>query len=101
MSPEDVTIVNTPTNETPQVLASGAVDAVAAWQPSSGQALKVVSGSKPIFTSNTTAPSVSISIPGPTGSWESSCDGFPPARCHPMARSSHAQRICFSVRTTK
>ena len=51
MSPEDVTIVNTPTNETPQVLASGAVDAVAAWQPSSGQALKVVSGSKPIFTS--------------------------------------------------
>lgn len=51
MSPEDVTIVNTPTNETPQVLASGAVDAVAAWQPSSGQALKVVAGSKPIFTS--------------------------------------------------
>jgi NitT/TauT family transport system substrate-binding protein len=51
MSSEDVTIVNTPTNETPQVLASGAVDAVAAWQPSSGQALKVVSGSKPIFTS--------------------------------------------------
>lgn len=51
MSPDDVTIVNTPTNETPQVLASGAVDAVAAWQPSSGQALKVVAGSKPIFTS--------------------------------------------------
>ena len=54
MSPDDVTIVNTPTNETPQVLASGAVDAVAAWQPSSGQALKVVSGSKPIFTSKDT-----------------------------------------------
>jgi NitT/TauT family transport system substrate-binding protein len=51
MKPEDVIIVNTPTNETPQVLASGAVDAVAAWQPSSGQALKVVAGSKPIFTS--------------------------------------------------
>lgn len=54
MSPDDVTIVNTPTNETPQVLASGAVDAIAAWQPSSGQALKVVSGSKPIFTSKDT-----------------------------------------------
>jgi NitT/TauT family transport system substrate-binding protein len=51
MEASDVTIVNTPTNETPQVLASGAVDAVAAWQPSSGQALKVVSGSKPIFSS--------------------------------------------------
>ena len=46
-----ITIVNTPTNETPQVLASGAVDAIAAWQPSSGEALKLVSGSKPIFTS--------------------------------------------------
>lgn len=46
-----VTIVNTPTNETPQVLSSGAVDAIAAWQPNSGEALKLVSGSKPIFTS--------------------------------------------------
>ncbi len=54
MAASDVTIVNTPTNETPQVLASGAVDAVVAWQPSSGQALKVVSGSKPIFTSKDT-----------------------------------------------
>jgi len=54
MEATDVTIVNTPTNETPQVLASGAVDAIVAWQPSSGQALKVVSGSKPIFTSKDT-----------------------------------------------
>jgi NitT/TauT family transport system substrate-binding protein len=51
MTDEDVSLVNTPTNETPQVLASGAVDAVAAWQPNSGQALKTVQGSKPIFTS--------------------------------------------------
>lgn len=51
MEPDAVTIVNTPTNETPQVLSSGAVDAISAWQPSSGQALKVVSGSKPIYTS--------------------------------------------------
>ena len=48
---EDVTIVNTPTNETPQVLASKAVDAIGAWQPSSGQALKALPGSKPVFTS--------------------------------------------------
>ncbi len=48
---DTVTVVNTPTNNTPQVLASGAVDAIAAWQPSSGQALKTVAGSTPIFTS--------------------------------------------------
>ncbi len=51
MKPEDVTIVNTPTNETAQVLGSKAVDAIAAWQPNSGQALKVLPGSTPIFTS--------------------------------------------------
>jgi NitT/TauT family transport system substrate-binding protein len=51
MKAEDVTIVNTPTNETPQVFASKAVDAVGAWQPSSGQALKALPGSKPVFTS--------------------------------------------------
>src|SRR5262245_7002596 len=33
MSESDVELVNVPTNETPQVLASGQVDAVAAWQP--------------------------------------------------------------------
>jgi len=48
---DEVEIVNTPTNETPQVLASGAVDAIAAWQPNSGQALKTVAGSTPVFTS--------------------------------------------------
>lgn len=48
---DDVTIVNTPTNETPQVLASKAVDAIGAWQPNSGQALKALPGSKPVFTS--------------------------------------------------
>lgn len=47
----DVELVNTPTNETPQVLKSGAVSAIAAWQPNSGQALKAVSGSKPIYSS--------------------------------------------------
>jgi len=47
----DVELVNVPTNETAQVLASGEVDAVVAWQPSSGQALKLVPGSKAVYTS--------------------------------------------------
>lgn len=51
MSEADVEIVNTPTNQTPQVLASGQVDAIAAWQPNAGQALKAVAGSTPIYTS--------------------------------------------------
>ncbi len=51
LSADDVTWVNVPTDETPQVLASGDVAAVAAWQPNSGQALKTVSGSSAVFTS--------------------------------------------------
>ena len=51
MTEKDVTLVNSKTNETPQVLASGQVAAVAAWQPSSGQAMKGVPGSQPIYTS--------------------------------------------------
>ncbi len=51
MKSTDVTIKNTPTNSTPQVFASGEVDAIGAWQPNSGQALKLVPGSKPVFTS--------------------------------------------------
>jgi NitT/TauT family transport system substrate-binding protein len=47
----DVKLVNFATNETPQALSSGQVAAVAAWYPVSGQALKAVPGSKPIFTS--------------------------------------------------
>ncbi|WP_373019678.1 ABC transporter substrate-binding protein [Thiomicrorhabdus sp.] len=47
----DVELVNVPTNETPQVLASGQVDAIVAWQPSSGSALQLVPGSKAIYTS--------------------------------------------------
>ena len=51
LSEKDVKLVNVPTNETPQVLASGDVDAVVAWQPSSGIALQQVPGSKAIYTS--------------------------------------------------
>jgi len=47
----DVELVPTPTNQTPQVLASGQVDAIAAWQPNSGQALKAVPGATAIYTS--------------------------------------------------
>ena len=51
MSESDVELVNMPTHETPKAFASGNVDAVVAWQPNSGQALKAVAGSKAIFTS--------------------------------------------------
>lgn len=51
LSADDVTTVNTPTDQTPQVLKSGSVSAICAWQPNSGQALKAVDGSKAIFTS--------------------------------------------------
>jgi NitT/TauT family transport system substrate-binding protein len=51
MKEEDVTLVNVPTNETPQALASGGVDAIGAWYPVAGQALQQVAGSKPLFTS--------------------------------------------------
>ena len=48
----DVELVNVPTDETPQALKSGDVDAIVAWQPNSGAALKEVPGSKAIFTSD-------------------------------------------------
>jgi NitT/TauT family transport system substrate-binding protein len=47
----DVKLVNVPTHQTAQTLSSGNVDAIGAWQPNSGQALKAVAGSKAIFTS--------------------------------------------------
>jgi NitT/TauT family transport system substrate-binding protein len=47
----DVTVINAKTNETPQVLASGQVDAIGAWQPNSGQAMKAVPGARPLYTS--------------------------------------------------
>jgi NitT/TauT family transport system substrate-binding protein len=51
MTEADVELVNVPTNETPQVLASGDVDAIVAWQPNSGMALELVPGTKPVYTS--------------------------------------------------
>jgi NitT/TauT family transport system substrate-binding protein len=51
MSQSDITLVNTPTNNVPQVLGSGSVAAGCAWYPISGQALTQVPGSKGIYTS--------------------------------------------------
>jgi NitT/TauT family transport system substrate-binding protein len=51
MSANDVTLVGTPTNNTPQVLASGSVAAIGAWYPISYQAIQQTPGSKHIFTS--------------------------------------------------
>src|SRR6266700_342325 len=52
MHEKDVTLVNAKTNETPQVLGSGQVAAIGAWQPISGQAMRALPGSHPIYTSN-------------------------------------------------
>ena len=51
MKESDVELLNVPTHETPQTLASGQVSAIVAWQPNSGEALKQVPGSRPIFSS--------------------------------------------------
>lgn len=47
----EVQLVNVETHQTAQTLASGQVSAIGAWQPNSGEALKAVPGSKPIYTS--------------------------------------------------
>ncbi len=51
MKEKEVKLVNAKTNETPQVLASGQVSAIGAWQPVSGQAMKGSPGAHPIYTS--------------------------------------------------
>jgi NitT/TauT family transport system substrate-binding protein len=51
MTQNDVTLVGTPTNNTPQTLASGSVAAIGAWYPISYQALSQVAGSTRLFTS--------------------------------------------------
>lgn len=51
MSESDVTLVNAKTNETPQVLGSGDVAAVGAWQPIAGEAMRGSPGAHPLYTS--------------------------------------------------
>ena len=51
LSQDRFEIINVATHQTPEVLATGEVDAIAAWQPNSGQALRALAGSSAIFTS--------------------------------------------------
>jgi NitT/TauT family transport system substrate-binding protein len=51
MKAGDIEIVNSKTNELPQVFGSGDITAVGAWEPVAGQARKAVPGSKAIYTS--------------------------------------------------
>jgi NitT/TauT family transport system substrate-binding protein len=51
MSLSSVTLVNTVTNNTPQVLGSGSVAAIGAWQPIADQARIALPGSRAIYTS--------------------------------------------------
>ena len=47
----EVKLVNSATNQLPQVFNSPDISAIAVWQPVAGQALKAVAGSKIIYTS--------------------------------------------------
>ena len=51
MALSSVTLVNTPTNNTPQVLGSGSVAAIGAWQPIADQARLALPGSRAVYTS--------------------------------------------------
>jgi NitT/TauT family transport system substrate-binding protein len=51
LSEKDVELVNMPTHQAAQTLASGQVSAIVAWQPNSGAALELVKGSKSLYTS--------------------------------------------------
>jgi NitT/TauT family transport system substrate-binding protein len=51
MKPGDIDIVNSKTNEMPQVLASKDIAAVGAWEPIAGQARRAVPGAKAVYTS--------------------------------------------------
>lgn len=50
LTEKDVELVNMATHQAAQVLASGDVDAIVAWQPHSGMALKASEGSSAIYT---------------------------------------------------
>jgi NitT/TauT family transport system substrate-binding protein len=47
----EVTVTNMANNELPNALASAGLDAISAWQPASGQALRLVPGATTLFTS--------------------------------------------------
>jgi NitT/TauT family transport system substrate-binding protein len=51
LTEKDVRLVNVKTDDTPNALRNGYVDAIAAWQPHGGAALKALPGSSVIFSS--------------------------------------------------
>lgn len=51
LNESDVTMINSKTSDAAEILASGQVDAVGAFQPNAGQALQRVPGSRAIYTS--------------------------------------------------
>ncbi len=51
MKESDVSLVNIKINDTPQALGAGDLAAIGVFEPSASQALKLVPGSKPIYTS--------------------------------------------------
>lgn len=51
MQDSDIKLVNSVTNELPQVFTSPDINAIAVWQPVANQALKAVPGSKIIYSS--------------------------------------------------
>ncbi|MDR0932299.1 MAG: ABC transporter substrate-binding protein, partial [Victivallales bacterium] len=51
MTEQDITLINMPTHQAVQTLASGEVAAIVAWQPNCGAALDEVKGSSEIYTS--------------------------------------------------
>lgn len=50
LTEKDVTLVPMPTHQAAQVLSSGDVDAIVAWQPHSGMALKAAEGATAVYT---------------------------------------------------
>lgn len=51
MKESDVKLVNMPTHQAAQILETGEVDAIVAWQPHSGNALNLVKGATAVYTS--------------------------------------------------
>jgi NitT/TauT family transport system substrate-binding protein len=51
LTDEAVEVVNVKTNETPQVLGSGEISAIGAWEPITGAAIQAAPGARPIYTS--------------------------------------------------
>jgi NitT/TauT family transport system substrate-binding protein len=71
MKESDVQLVGTPTNQTAQVLATGDVAAIGAWQPNAGQALKALPDPRPSTPAPTSPDSSTTSFPSRRRAWPS------------------------------